>query len=267
MNIVKKGRAKFTSKEIDTLRELIRQKCNATSTDQKSIRAKMRKMGFHIRDFVEDITSVEEFDQLIATGTIICGDCKEIPSARSIAHHAPQNKIPLIKLANAEKRNRKEGLEAVVGDEPRILILGTLPGDESLQKKEYYAKAGNRFWKVIYGLYGTTEVPKDYEEKEAFLKKHHIAIWDVLSSAEREGSLDVNIMQEIPNNIPAFIEKYPTIKVIAFNGKKAKEKFDEHFSELFDNEKLKIITLLSSSGANNQYSLDEMKRDWSRILN
>lgn len=224
----------------------------------------MRKKGFYITDFVDDITSVEEFDKLVESGKIICTDGKYMPSNKAVDTLSTKNPISLKK--SAEKGNVKEGLVAVVGDDPRVLILGTLPGDESLNKQEYYAKAGNRFWKIIYGLYGKSEIPTEYEKKEAFLKNNHIAIWDVLSSAVRDGSLDSNIEQDTPNDISDFLKKYPTIEVIAFNGKKAEEKFSEHFSQLLTAKKWKMLTLLSSSSTNNQFSFDQMKKDWSEIL-
>ncbi|MDE5882228.1 MAG: DNA-deoxyinosine glycosylase [Muribaculaceae bacterium] len=264
MNSEKKGRAKFTSAELATLRKLIIQKCEASPSQQKSIRSKMRTKGFYITDFVDDITSVEEFDQLVDSGKIICIDDQYVPSNEAIVTSSSKNQISLKK--SVEKGNIKEGLAAVVGDKPRVLILGTLPGDESLNRQEYYAKAGNRFWKIIYGLYGKEEIPAEYEERIAFLKDNNIAIWDVLSGAVRDGSLDSNIEQGTPNDIPDFLKKYPTVEVIAFNGKKAEKIFNEYFPQLLNPNKWKMLTLLSSSGANNQFSLDQMKKDWGRIL-
>ncbi|MDE6337451.1 MAG: DNA-deoxyinosine glycosylase [Muribaculaceae bacterium] len=264
MNSEKKGRAKFTSAEIASLRKLIIQKCAASPSQQKSIRSKMRNQGFYITDFVDDITSVEEFDQLVDSGKIICIDGKYIPSNKAVDNLASKTPISLKK--SAEKGNVKEGLAAVVGDKPRVLILGTLPGDESLNRQEYYAKAGNRFWKIIYGLYGKEGIPTEYKERIAFLKDNNIAIWDVLSGAVRDGSLDSNIEQDVPNDIPDFLKKHSTIEVIAFNGKKAEEIFDKYFSKLLDNKELRTITLLSSSGANRQFTFDEMIIDWSKIL-
>ncbi|MDE6299898.1 MAG: hypothetical protein K2M10_09690 [Muribaculaceae bacterium] len=74
MSTGQKGKSEFTSVELNEIRELIRQKCQASRDEQKSIRAKMRKMGFYITDFVTDITSVEEFDNLVKSGTIPCID-------------------------------------------------------------------------------------------------------------------------------------------------------------------------------------------------
>lgn len=74
MNREEKGKSEFTSVELAEIRELIRQKCQASRDEQKSIRSRMRRMGFYITDFTTDITSVEEFDRLIKDGTIPCVD-------------------------------------------------------------------------------------------------------------------------------------------------------------------------------------------------
>ncbi|MDE6444857.1 MAG: hypothetical protein K2K64_10645 [Muribaculaceae bacterium] len=74
MNTEGKGKSEFTSVELAEIRELIREKCQASREEQKSIRNRMRKMGFYITDFATEIPSVEEFDRLIENGTIPCND-------------------------------------------------------------------------------------------------------------------------------------------------------------------------------------------------
>ncbi|MDE6299899.1 MAG: DNA-deoxyinosine glycosylase, partial [Muribaculaceae bacterium] len=128
--------------------------------------------------------------------------------------------------------DNKTGLDAVVGICPKILILGSLPGDESIRRQQYYSKSGNRFWKIIFGLLGHNFVPNDYQERIKILKEHGIALWDVLSSGVREGSLDSNISEEIPNELSSFLKDNPTIAVIAFNGQKAAKSFEKFFPEL-----------------------------------
>ena len=268
----KKGRETFTSAEIEKLRRLIARKCNADRSQQKSIRGKMRDMGFYITDFVEEINSVEEFDALISSGKVKRSDSnfvssKEDESARDIVVDKAEG-IPAsdVKASDTDQPNMKKGLAPIVGDNPKVLILGTLPGDESIRSQQYYNKAGNRFWKIIYSLFGEELVPVEYEKKTQFLKDHGIAIWDVLSSAVREGSLDNAIEKEIPNDLGGFLTKYPTIEIIAFNGQKAENSFDVYFSELGNDTGLKKVCLKSSSGANNQFSFEDMKENWSQIL-
>ena len=70
-----------------------------------------------------------------------------------------------------------------------------MPGEESLRKQEYYGHPRNQFWRIIYALF---DVPLEdnYEKKLMFLKSKGIALWDVIESCWREGSLDSNIRNE-----------------------------------------------------------------------
>ena len=119
---------------------------------------------------------------------------------------------------------KKQGLQPVIGKNPRILILGSLPGDESLRKQEYYGNPINMFWDVMSGILGKP-APATYPEKVEYLKRHGIALWDVLCSAEREGSLDSNIKDEEFNDITKLIADNPSIEVIVTNGGKAEKSF------------------------------------------
>ena len=98
------------------------------------------------------------------------------------------------------------GLAPVVGDAPKVLILGSMPSVESLRKQEYYGNKRNHFWKIIFQLFDSHE-QLEYEAKIAFLKEKNIALWDVLYSCHREGSLDSNIKDEEPNKIEVFAEE------------------------------------------------------------
>ena len=99
------------------------------------------------------------------------------------------------------QRNTVQSLSPVIDKDSEILILGTMPGKESLRSKEYYASPNNSFWKIMKRLFNSNMEFKDYEEKISCLKKHHIALWDTLQSCERESSLDSNIKEEEYNDI------------------------------------------------------------------
>lgn len=119
------------------------------------------------------------------------------------------------------QRNTVQSLSPVIDKDSEILILGTMPGKESLRSKEYYAAPNNSFWKIMKRLFNSNMEFKDYEEKISCLKKHHIALWDTLQSCERESSLDSNIKEEEYNDIDGLLSRYPQIKKVVFNGKKA----------------------------------------------
>ncbi|HVH78545.1 MAG TPA: DNA-deoxyinosine glycosylase, partial [Stellaceae bacterium] len=78
----------------------------------------------------------------------------------------------------------KRSFAPVIGDEPRALVLGTLPGEESLRQVKYYAHPRNLFWPTIHALFGATP-SENYDQRLAFVRTQHIALWDVCEMAER----------------------------------------------------------------------------------
>jgi hypoxanthine-DNA glycosylase len=106
----------------------------------------------------------------------------------------------------------------------QILILGSLPGQVSLQRRQYYAQPQNAFWKIMGRLFDAgPDLP--YAERAQRLVQNGIALWDVCASAQRPGSLDAAIVHAsvVPNELAAFIESHPDIGLICFNGGKAAE--------------------------------------------
>ena len=103
----------------------------------------------------------------------------------------------------------------------KVLILGSMPSVTSLERHQYYGHKQNDFWPMMFAFFEQPYTDA-YSVKQELLIKHGIALWDVLSSCEREGSLDSNIMNEIPNDINGLLVQYPTIEYIIFNGGKDK---------------------------------------------
>lgn len=108
----------------------------------------------------------------------------------------------------------------------RVLILGSMPGNLSLEKNEYYALPQNAFWKIMGELVGA-DLSHPYEERISILKSSRIALWDVLASCERKSSLDADITKgsEIENDFETFFKQHPQIKHVFFNGTKAEQSF------------------------------------------
>lgn len=107
-------------------------------------------------------------------------------------------------------------------------MLGTLPGEESLRRRQYYAHPRNLFWPILFALFGDGRVP-DYDARIAFAAAARIALWDVCGLAERTASADATIIREEPNAIPALLDAHPGIRTIAFNGSTARRLYDRHF--------------------------------------
>lgn len=105
----------------------------------------------------------------------------------------------------------------VVGMVPKVLILGSLPGDRSLQHGQYYAHPRNGFWLIMNQLIGPF-LKTSYQDRVELLKSKRIALWDVCHSATRSGSLDQEISAPIANDIAGLIAAHPSIKQLWFNG-------------------------------------------------
>lgn len=146
----------------------------------------------------------------------------------------------------------------IINKECKILILGSIPGEESLRKQQYYGYPRNHFWKIMFTIFNT-EFTDDYDEKTTFLLKNNIALWDVIQNCEREGSLDSNIKNPIPNDINGLLLKYPNIKLICFNGKKAEESFKRYVQKGLERKDIKTISLPSTSPANTMKFEDKLK--------
>ncbi|MFZ1084828.1 MAG: DNA-deoxyinosine glycosylase [Terracidiphilus sp.] len=108
----------------------------------------------------------------------------------------------------------------------RVLILGTLPSVQSLQRGEYYAHPRNCFWWIMGKLIGAMpDLP--YPKRLDRLRLSGIALWDVCKTAERAGSSDANISLESiePNDFRSFLSDHPRIELICFNGQPAEKLF------------------------------------------
>ena len=112
-----------------------------------------------------------------------------------------------------------------------LLILGSMPGAESLRQRQYYAFRHNLFWRIMGEFFGfAPDAP--YAERLAILREHHIALWDVFAACDRAGSLDTAIRNGVPNDIPGLLKKCPRIRKICCNGQTAGKSLCRFFPEL-----------------------------------
>jgi len=117
----------------------------------------------------------------------------------------------------------------IIAPLPRVLILGTMPSVKSLGVGQYYGHPQNSFWWIMSKI-ALFPMELDYSERVARVQGAGICVWDVLSDCQRPGSLDANIVREseVPNDIVGFLEKYPSISMVGFNGAAAKAIYKRH---------------------------------------
>lgn len=119
---------------------------------------------------------------------------------------------------------KSDGFPPIARPDATVLILGSLPGQRSIDAGQYYAHPQNTFWKIMSELYG---IEGSYRERCAGLIEHRIALWDVLASSVRPGSLDASIQTDTAtaNDFGRFLVTHTNIRLVAFNGQKAQQLF------------------------------------------
>ena len=162
-----------------------------------------------------------------------------------------------------------EGFAPVEPECARILILGTLPGVESIRRGEYYAHPRNAFWSIMGELFGAgRDLP--YPERLRKLAAHGVMLWDVLHAAHRPGSLDsaIHPRRLVPNDIPGLLARHPELKVIAFNGGPAERLFRRHVAKKCGNllAGAELVRLPSTSPAHASKSAGDKRDTWKAML-
>lgn len=127
------------------------------------------------------------------------------------------------------------GFEPIVGEDPEILILGSMPSLVSLAKIEYYAHPRNSFWWIMGRVFDFNHQSK-YVSRCQRLIENKVVVWDVLFDCERSGSLDSAIVKnsEIVNDFVLFFDQYKLVKKVIFNGAAAERIFTRYNKPLMD---------------------------------
>lgn len=102
-----------------------------------------------------------------------------------------------------------------------MLILGSLPGRQSLAERRYYAHPGNRFWHLVGPLVGQDLSSLPYDARLDALNQARIGLWDTIGSASRKGSLDADIRDAEHRNLGQFVSRLPDLRAVGFNGAKS----------------------------------------------
>ena len=152
-------------------------------------------------------------------------------------------------------------IEPIYDKDSKILILGSFPSVKSREANFFYHHPQNRFWRVLAAVYQDT-VPEAIADKKAFLKRHQIALWDVIASCNIKGSSDSSISDVEVNDLNMIIAN-SSVKHIYTNGNLADKLYHRYFDAIID---LPVTKLPSTSPANAAYSLDKLLIYW-RVIN
>jgi double-stranded uracil-DNA glycosylase len=159
------------------------------------------------------------------------------------------------------------GFPPVSRADARVLVLGTLPGAESLRQGQYYANRHNAFWRIMAELTGVApDAP--YETRLESLRNVGVALWDVCAAARRAGSLDADIRETTPNDFTGFFRAHPCIELIGFNGQAAAKLFHRHVAPFLPAAAQKIpgVMLPSTSPAHASMSFERKRALWGEAL-
>jgi len=171
--------------------------------------------------------------------------------------------IPPIHHRILAAMQRKSSFSPVTDPRTRLLILGSLPGEESLRQAQYYAHPQNRFWELVGAAIGTDLRVLTYPDRLAALLRNRIGLWDVIADARRTGSLDSAIRDARGNDLRQMAGSLPSLEAIAFNGKKSATAGRKQLGE--DGGRYRLIDLPSSSPAYAAMSYADKHSHWAVI--
>ena len=156
----------------------------------------------------------------------------------------------------------------IAAADARVLVLGTMPSIASLAREQYYGHPQNAFWPIMGRLFGAGP-ELAYDDRKTVLCRSGVAVWDVLKSCQREGSLDASILveSEIPNDFTTFFREHPQVGVVLFNGQKAESAFRRHVLGRLNPlcRELRFERLPSTSPAHAGRSLTEKLAAWQAV--
>ncbi|MCK9395792.1 MAG: DNA-deoxyinosine glycosylase [Methylobacter sp.] len=157
--------------------------------------------------------------------------------------------------------------EPIADFNAEILILGSMPGQESLAAGQYYANRRNAFWKIMAQLLGF-DPDCSYEARLHELKTAHIALWDVLQSCTRVGSLDARIDNGsiTVNNFQDFFDTHARIRAVFFNGAKAESAYRQLVLPAVSTVPVSYARLPSTSPAHASLSYEQKLQAWRAAL-
>lgn len=160
-------------------------------------------------------------------------------------------------MLSHKMQKRISSFPPIISEGSKILILGSVPGVKSLEMQQYYAHPQNQFWKIIFKLF-EEDFTADYQKRTEIIRKNNIALWDVIDSCEREGSLDTKIRNEEHNDILKILRHHPNIKAVFCNGQKS----FKNLKKILGKESEIPIFVLPSTSPLHTVSFDKKLTEW-----
>lgn len=170
---------------------------------------------------------------------------------------------------SAEPCLRHYSFAAVARADARILVLGSMPGAASLAASQYYAHPQNQFWPIMEAICGAGRA-LPYALRIERLEENRIALWDVLQSCVRPGSLDsaIDASSADPNDIPTLLHCHGEITRICCNGATAYRELLRHFGWTLEHDfpHVRALKLPSTSPAHAGMRLAQKLSAWKAAL-
>lgn len=181
-------------------------------------------------------------------------------------HEPPLNRR---RRAAATAAAPSQGFAPLARADARVLVLGSLPGQRSLQQAQYYGQPQNAFWRILAELTGVP-ADADYAARVAGVLDRRIAVWDVIARARRPGSLDADIDRGsiIANDFVAFFAGHPHIERVCCNGATAAALYRRRVLPTLAGapQSLPLITLPSTSPAHASLPYAAKRERWLAAL-
>ncbi len=154
-----------------------------------------------------------------------------------------------------------EGLPPVIDTRTRLIVLGSFPGQVSLQTQRYYGHPQNHFWKILAAIWNQPLTDMPYDDRLLAIRHKGLGLWDVYAGCEREGSLDSAIRDAELNDLGSLRTRCPQLQAVAHNG-------GESFRHARHTQALgvPVYRLPSTSPANASWSFERKRAAWEEVL-
>lgn len=163
--------------------------------------------------------------------------------------------------------SRVSGFPALSRSDARVLVLGSMPGVASLQAQQYYAHPRNAFWPLMGALFGF-DAGGPFADRASALVAQQVAVWDVLGSCLRAGSLDADIDRDsiVPNDFADFFGRHSQIRRVCFNGAMAESLYRRHVARQSQPQlPVDFVRLPSTSPAHAGMALSDKAVAWQAV--